>query len=120
MTEYEYLDLTNSSVTVITQSGFNFISVFFAYVVCGYLVGSKVSQIQAIALTVAYTIYLSFSIMTIVTSLARQLGAAAKYAPEMVLKFEVMQVAGPVLLTFIWLASVVYMFSQSSSTRGRV
>jgi hypothetical protein len=116
MTEYEFLDFTNSSVSLIVQSGFNFISVFFAYIVCAYLVGSKISRIQAIALTTAYTIYLSFSVLTIVTAIGRQLQAAIDYAPEMIVRFQIMQIAGPSLLTFIWFISIVYMFSQNSIT----
>ncbi|MFT7651936.1 MAG: hypothetical protein ACI9UU_001043 [Candidatus Azotimanducaceae bacterium] len=113
MTEYEFLDFVTTSVAVITQSGFDFISIFFAYLVCAYLVGSKISRVQAFALTIAYTIYLSFNVMTIVTTLERVIGAAKNTAPDMVARFEVMQLAGPSLLTFIWIISIVYMFSQN-------
>ena len=112
MTEYEYLDFVTSSVDVITQSGFDFISVFFAYLACGYLVGTKLSLIQTIALTVAYTIYLSFNLMTVTTMLGRIIGASTEHGLDSVSRFETMQIAGPALLTFIWVVSVIYMFSQ--------
>jgi hypothetical protein len=115
MTEYEFLDFVTSSVDVITQNGFNFISIFFAYLVCAYLVGSKLSRVQAIALTIAYTIYLSFIVMTIITTLERVIGVAAASAPEMIARFEIMQIAGPSLLSFIWIISIIYMFSENWS-----
>ena len=113
MTEYEFLDFVTNSVDVITQNGFNFISVFFTYLVCAYLIGSKLKRIQAIALTIAYTIYLSFIVMTIITTLERVIGAAAGSAPEMVPRFEIMQIAGPGLLSFIWLISIIFMYSKN-------
>ena len=118
MTEYEFLDFVTSSVDVITQNGFNFISIFFAYLACAYLVGSKLSRVQAIALTIAYTIYLLFIVMTVITTLGRVIGAAAANAPEMISRFEIMQIAGPSLLSFIWVISIIYMFSKNWNKRS--
>ncbi len=119
MTEYEYLDFVTSSVEVITQSGFDFISVFFAYLACGYLAGTKLSLMQAIALTMAYTIYLSFCVMTVATSIGRIIGASTEPGSDTIARFELMQIAGPTLLTFIWLVSVIYMFSQYRKGLGQ-
>ena len=112
MTEYEYLDFVTSSVSLITQNGFNFISVFFAYLACGYLVGTRLSLIQVTSLTISYTIYLSFNMMTVITTIGRIISASTEYGLDSITRYETMQIAGPTLLAFIWLASVVFMFSQ--------
>ena len=114
MTEYEYLDFVTSSVELISGNGFNYISVFFAYVACAYLVGSRISRVQAAAITVAYTVYLGITVMTIVTALGRLIAVSGTYAPETVDRFVAMQVVGPSLLAFIWLASVVFMATENA------
>lgn len=114
MTEYEYLDFVTNSISLITDNGFNFISVFFAYVVCSYLVGSHITRVQAVAISSAYTLYLATVVMTSVTTLGRIIGASVEFAPESVARYEFMQFAGPGLLAFIWLLSIVYMFTENA------
>ena len=121
MTRYEFLDFTNSSVMVFTLCAFDYISVFFAYVVCGYLVRTKISRLQAITLTAAYTIYLAFNILTLVASINRLIDAAVKQGNEvdMVSRLDAMVIAGPGLLAFIWICSVVYMFGNDRGANGQ-
>lgn len=114
MTRYEYLDFVTSSIALISENGFNFISVFFAYVVCAYLVGRTISRAQAVAISAAYTLYLGICVMTVVTTLGRLIVASLDHSAEAVLRFQTMQIAGPSLLGFIWLSSLVYMFTENA------
>ena len=58
MTEYELLDIAISFQDISTSHVMNFSTVLFAYLICAYLVGDRLSRIQY---WVVNTIYTAFS-----------------------------------------------------------
>ena len=114
MTEYEYIDTVNSSVDVMSGMIFDFTSVFFAFVICVYIVGSKISKVQAVAISLAYTVFLFFNVVGVYQTLHRLLGVAENYGDvSMTARLVTFEIAAPLLLVFIWLGSLIYLVTES-------
>jgi hypothetical protein len=94
----------------------SFITVFFAYVACAYIAGSKITLIQSIALTVAYSLFSLLTISGVYTNLNAIYEVVAKFDGEYYFEDpEEMMVyvyGGPLSLIAAWFMSIVYMISQ--------
>ena len=57
MTEYELMDSAISYQDLGTTHFMNFVTILFAYLVCAYLVASKLTRLQVMALNVLYSTF---------------------------------------------------------------
>ena len=57
MTEYELIDATNSFNAVGTTHFMDFVTVLFAYLLCAYLVGDKLTSVQLWLVNALYTAF---------------------------------------------------------------
>lgn len=57
MTEYELVDTAISYQDLATTHFMNFVTILFAYLVCAYLVGEKLTRLQVWLLNSLYTIF---------------------------------------------------------------
>jgi hypothetical protein len=120
MTEYEFLDYQVSIGAVVNDSAVSFITVFFAYVVCAYLVGSKISFLQSAGLTFVYSVYSLLTIFGLGNNIAQLRELAIKY-PEFYDDLDTLLaflVGGPLALISAWLMSVVYMFVENGKRKS--
>ena len=114
MNEAEFFEFLNDSVTVANDNLMTFVTVFFAYMLCSYFVGQKLTLVQVIALTLAYTILSISSVLTLHYTLSRIGDLGAKY-PQFYPnsdRAELFSYAMPSLIVFVWLMSVVFMVSE--------
>ena len=115
MTEYEYLDFQASMGSLATENAMSFITVFFAYIVCAYLVGKKITTIQSIGLTLAYSPFSLLTILGLFDNLSDFYEVAKRY-PQYANDpgdVRVYIYGGPLALFSAWLMSIVYMISQN-------
>ncbi len=115
MTEYEFLDYSLSLGAMVTDSIISFITVFFAYVLCAYVVGKKITIPQSIGLTFAYSIISLLMIWGIFMNLTDYADVASRY-PQYEDDAEVLTLyifGAPLSLLFAWLLSVIYMVGQN-------
>ena len=115
MSEGEFFEFLNSSVGVTSDSWAAFITGFFAYIICAYLVGRKISPIQSAALTTAYSIYTALHILTIFYVLER-IGSVGSRHSEFYPQHERAEFfayTSVSLMLFVWLMSVIYMISEN-------
>lgn len=115
MTEYEFLDYQLSIGTVVGDAAMMFITVFFAYILCAYVVGKKITIPQSIGLTFAYSAFSLLSIYGVLSNLSGFYGTATKY-PEYFgetgrIYFYI--VGGPLSLFSAWVISVIYMVGEN-------
>ena len=119
--EGEFFEFLNGTVGVVMDTWATFITVFFAYVVCAYLVGRKISYIQSAALTLAYSVYTILQLLTVYFSLERIGEVGARYSEfypdhERAAYFSVASVS---LMSLIWFMSVVYMVNENMKREVR-
>ena len=115
MSEGEFYDFLNGHVGITGDTWAAFITVFFAYIICAYLVGRKISPIQSIALTAAYTFYSFLQLITVYFVLVRigEVGARhSEFYPQFD-RAEYFAVGSVSLMAFVWLMSVIYMVSEN-------
>ncbi len=67
----EYMELLQLAEDSASLNAMNAVAVVFAYVTAAYLVGAKLSRIQAFSLTVVYTLFYLFPVNVVVNSLGR-------------------------------------------------
>ena len=120
MTEAETLGFLNDTLATVNDNWMMFITVFFAYIVCVYVAGRKLSFVQALALTAAYSIFSLISVFAIIGSGRRLMQYADKYPGILpsVERVEFMFRVSFFLLLFIWLISVIYMVSENRKRDG--
>ncbi|NKB32424.1 MAG: hypothetical protein GKR91_04935 [Pseudomonadales bacterium] len=110
MTEYEFYDLLVNFGSTVTEMVAVFISVFVAYIVCVYAVGSKLSTIQSVALSVVYSVFSLFFVFLVYNSLSTLQTMANDYNNiEGDASLGIGAIA-PISLLLAWLASIVYMY----------
>ena len=115
MTEGEFYEFLNGHVAITGDTWASFITVFFAYIICAYLVGRKISPIQSIALTTAYTAYSLLQLVTVYFVLERigEIGARhTEFYPQYE-RAEYFAIGSVTLMAFVWLMSVIYMASEN-------
>ena len=115
MNEGEFFEFLNGHVSIVNDTWASFITVFFAFIICAYLVGRKFSAVQSIALTTAYSFYSFLQLITVYFVLERigQVGARhAEFYPQFD-RAEYFAIGSVVLMAFVWLMSVVYMASEN-------
>ncbi len=57
MTEYELIDAAASFQNVATTHFMNFVTILFAYLICAYLVGDRLTRLQLWVVNVLYTVF---------------------------------------------------------------
>jgi hypothetical protein len=57
VTEAEFIELTFMAATVQSQYAMDFISIVFAYVVAGHIVGASLTWVQFVVLTTVYSAF---------------------------------------------------------------
>ena len=114
MTDYEYIDAVNSSVALISGLAFDFSSVFFAFIVCVYFVGSRINSVQALALALAYSVFTAFNILGAFQTIRRLSDVALSQGDnELVSRLDVLQFATSMLFVFVWIMSLVYLYTEN-------
>ncbi|MDA1369596.1 MAG: hypothetical protein O2971_02380 [Proteobacteria bacterium] len=98
-----------SYVSAVNEPVAIFISVFVVYIVCVYLVGSKLSTIQSIAITLVYSVFSLFFIFLVYTFLT---GVGTIQADFNNTEFDGnigLGAIAPLILVLAWLLSIIYM-----------
>ena len=57
MTEYELIDTAGAFQNLATTHFMNFVTILFAYLVCAYLIGDRLSRLQLWVVNVLYTVF---------------------------------------------------------------
>lgn len=109
VTEYEFNDLVVSYVSAVNETVAIFISVFVAYIVCVYLVGSKLSTIQSIAITGVYSVFSLFFISLVYTFVTGVGTISADFNNSEFDGNIGLGVIGPLTLVLAWLISIIYL-----------
>ena len=114
MTEAEFFEFLNDSVAVATGSLMGFITVLFGYLLCAYFVGRKLTLIQLVSVTLAYSIFATINVVSIHYSMSRIGEIGAKYSQFYANSdtAELLSLVMPSLVGFVWFMSVVYMVSE--------
>jgi len=58
MTEFELIEAASFANTAIRDSAMNVVTVFFAYVVCSYLAGARLTRTAAYSVSIIYSLFL--------------------------------------------------------------
>ena len=117
MTEYEFHDFLTNAQMAAAQSSMDVVTVFFAFVVCTYVVGSRLRRAEAIALCVLYSIFLVMPALSVRGTLLRIQGIVQEY-PDYALQTPMADAAGilslvnPGVLLIAWLISILYLISE--------
>ena len=122
MTEYEYHDFALTSQLAGGQASMDVVAVFFAYIICVYIVGRKLTSFQVTALTIVYTTFVFMPIIAVHETLQNLQAVAAKYPEYEQTQGYLMAVASvlvPLTLAMAWLLSVVYMLSLRINRNDR-
>ena len=117
MTEYEFHDFLTSTQMAAGQANMDFVAVFFAFVACTYLVGSKISKFQAGVLTIVYTTFSFFPIMTVQATIVRVIEVSEIQGTDDT-AVHLLAVINPLVLVLAWLSSVVYLVTEQRKVRS--
>ena len=119
MTEFEYHELITSIGSMITELTALFISVFVAYLVCSYVVGSKLSRFQYLAITFTYSIFVLLMIFIVYSNLVRSDRLTASYFQLETATASPVFLTGPIVMGLAWVISLVFMLQiRRSSDSG--
>ena len=115
MTQYEFLDYSLGVGTNVSDNAMSFVTVLFAYIVCAYLVGRKITLLQSLGLTLVYSIFSLLTILGIFSTIEEFSKIVLQY-PEYGADHDTLKLylyGGPGSLLFAWLLSVVYMVGEN-------
>ena len=115
MTHYEFLDYSLGVGTNVSANAMSFVTVLFAYIVCAYLVGRKITALQSVGLTLVYSIFSLLTILGIFSNIAEFYQVVLQY-PEYSSGHDSVRLylyGGPGSLFVAWLLSVIYMIGEN-------
>ena len=115
MSEYELVDILGNLGSGIFDITSMFITIFFAYVVCVYLVGSKISRFQIIALSAIYSAFSFFLTYLVINSMFRMAFIIARLSESDAPVVPLYQYIGPGILLLTWLLSIIYAYQVRAS-----
>jgi hypothetical protein len=115
----EYLELLTSSADSAALHAMNFVAVFSAFVVATYIVGGRLTRIQAWALSVTYSVFAALPLLTAVEMVGRNFLLKAEFftqypdiAPKYVSDFSAEPSVAGTIMAIAWLISIIYMVSE--------
>ena len=117
MTEYEFHDFLTNAQMAAGQATMDVVAVFFAFVVCVYVVGSRLKTWEAVALCIVYTIFLFLPTLAVRSTVLRIQHIVAQH-PNLSAQTSSTEAIGvvavmvPGILLVAWLLSVLYLISE--------
>ena len=126
MSEFEYIETTMILTEFMRNAAMDFVTVFFAYCVCAYLVGKSLPKIVAVGVTIVYIAFLLnpvFGIIGITENLIQLSERESEAFPDNFLfadgspgiAFRAVTLFVPILA---WASSILYMHAWVRSSRS--
>ena len=115
MTHYEFLDYALGVGTNVSENAMSFVTVLFAYIVCAYLVGRKITILQSVGLTVVYSTFSLLTILGIFSTIEEFYKVSLQYQEysEGHDRVKLYLYGGPGSLLVAWVLSIAYMVGEN-------